>query len=379
MNRFLLVILSFFVLHSDSNAQGITLNFDLDTTVWDVAEPLGFWIDFLETKNDSLGAVYWNNEEIEQYGSKEYFLLGKEANFGMPDFLEFISYSNIRILSVRERGEYYKISNSLSFENEQGGQDLYFMFHIYVGYENEELKLYNALKVNSDQHMSSKKVGFLTYHFPKNHLFNPGKAQKQNDFLEKFANDFGVPVVDIDYYFTETAEQMQEIKGFDFIYGDNGEDIPTGIAYVKDKTVFTSGAGEYYPHEIIHVLLSPHFKNAHGWINEGVATYFGMSRGKELSWHLSRLKKHLQNHPEIDLNNMLELINLDSYTGYRYVLGGFIVQLIYEKNGIWGVKEAMSAGRTDADFYALIEAQLDIKQEELNQVFRKKINALPQY
>lgn len=373
-NIYTLLLLTLFIGGKHGYSQSVQLNFDLDTTVWDVAEPLNLWLDFLKTADDSIGAAYWNSEEVEAAGGSDYFFLEKELNYGYPDFLLMLSYADIRIMSVRKRGEYYKITNILSFKNEEKS-DIHCIFHLYAGLENGEMKLFNALKVNSELMMKTAKVGFLTYHYPKNHEFDLEKAELQNHFLIALADSFDVPVVDVDYYFAETTEEIQKIKGMDFSYGDNGEDIPTGRANAKDRMVFTSGAGEYYPHEIIHVLLNPHYPNSHLWINEGVATYFGMSRGKSLEWHLKKLNNHLSTHPEIDLNKMLELRSIDSSTDYRYVLGGYIVQKIFERQGYEGLKKALSGGKEEKDFYRVLEDQLDLKKNELNETLRKWIKA----
>jgi hypothetical protein len=149
-----------------------------------------------------------------------------------------------------------------------------------------------------------------------------------------------------------------------------------GISYILERQVFVNGSGEYYPHEIIHILLNPHYLKSHYWINEGIATYFGMSRGKELDWHLKKLQKHLNDHPEVDLNEMLALIRIDGTTGYSYVLGGYIVKRIFEKGGYPLLKEAMQMGRSEQDFYRLIKDFLGVKRKDINSAFREDIKNL---
>lgn len=374
MKRCFFLLILFFGFGFSGRGQEVVVNFDVDTTIWKIQEPLNLWLDFLNTKNDSIGSCFWNSQEIDLRGPKDYFLHKNQLAFGMPDFLNFISYANIRVLSIRKRGDYYKISNSLAFLNEFGKEDLYAIFDVYAGDDQGELKLFNALHVNKERLLEQKKVGCITYYYPKNHVFDMEKAVQQNVFLVDLAASFKVPIVDVEYYFAETNEEIQRIKGFDYLFGDNGENIPSGIAYIPDRMVFTNGAGEYYPHEIIHILLNPHFPNAHFWINEGIATYFGMSRGQKLDWHLEKLYHYLKVHPEIDLGNMLSLRNVDGSTAYQYVLGGFVVQLIFEKEGYEGLKKALNAGVSDVEYYALIEDILGIKRDSINTEFRAKIS-----
>jgi hypothetical protein len=70
---------------------------------------------------------------------------------------------------------------------------------------------------------------------------------------------------------------------------------------------------------------------------------------------------------------MLKLTNLDSETSYHYVLGGLIARKILEK-GSWNLlKEFMSSGKTDEDYYKAIEKYLGINKSELNDYIREQL------
>ena len=238
------------------------------------------------------------------------------------------------------------------------------------------LKLFNPLKINTALNLSSTTIGYIKFHYQKSHQFNTKLAKKQSDFLVEFSQIFDVPLDTIDYYFAPTAAEIQMIKGFDYSIGDNGDEIPSGKADAKNRIVYSSGLNEYYPHEFIHILINPYYKNCHSWINEGVATYLGMSRGQTLDWHLHRLKDHLETHPEIDLNDMLKLMNMDQYTSYKYVLGGLIVKMAYDKGGYNLIKHIMSSGKTDDDFYKAVNTYLEIPKHELNTRLRTYLNTM---
>lgn len=100
MNKIL--IITIFCYSTFIKAQGIFVNYDIDTSLYKISKPLNLWIDFLKTKDDSLGAKYWNNEEIKKYGKSNYFLLENELEFGSDNFLQVLSYSSIKIfLAIR--------------------------------------------------------------------------------------------------------------------------------------------------------------------------------------------------------------------------------------------------------------------------------------
>jgi len=372
VNRILIIALLLF-LNVIAFGQSVTVNYDIDTNVFKVEEPLNLWLDFLNTKDDSLGAKYWNTKEVNKYGEKSYFLIEKELQFGMDNYLKLLSYSNIKTLSIKKVNEYFKITSIMEFKPKEKACNIQYIFHVYAGKENGKLKLFNPLEINTKFYFNSTTIGYVKYHYPKIHKFNYELAKKQSEYLLDLSKKFKVKIDTVDYYFAPTNEEILKIRGFDFLIGNSGEEIPSGKADPENRIVYSSGIGEYYPHELMHFLLNPYFPNCHLWINEGVATYFGMSRGKELDWHLRKLNKYLIEHPEINLNNMLELKTLDQYTDYRYVLGGYLIKKTFEKGSYELVKKMMNSGKEDLDFYNAIEKYLGIKKQELNSVIRKEL------
>jgi len=371
MNKLLIIV--FFALSLKSFGQSITVNYDIDTTVFKVAKPLNLWLDFLNTKDDSLGSKYWNIKEVEKYGQTSYFLIEKELQFGMDNYLKLLGYSNIKILSIKKIDEYFKITSIMEFKPKEKTCNIQYIFHVYAGIENGELKLFNPLEINTKLNFNSTNIGYIKYHYPKYHEFDYELAKKQNDYLVDLSEKFNVSIDTVDFYFANSGSELLRVRGFDFLITNSGEEIPFGKADPENKIVYASGVGEYYPHELIHFLLNPNFPNCHLWINEGVATCFGMSRGKELDWHLKKLNKHLLEHPEINLNEMLKLKTLDQYTDYRYVLGGWIIKKAFEKGGYELIKKMMNTGKEDLDFYNGIEKYLGIKKQNLNSVIRKEL------
>lgn len=371
MNKILMLL--FLTLVFRSFGQNVMVNYDIDTTVFKVSEPLNLWLNFLNTKDDSLGAKYWNSKEVEKYGQTSYFLIEKELQFGLDNYLKLLNYTTIKVLSIKRIDEYFKITSMMEFKPKEKTSNVQYIFHVYAGVENGELKLFNPLEINTKLSFNSTTIGYVKYHYPKNHNFNYELAKKQSDYLVDLSKNFKVNIDTVDYYFANTNDVLLKVRGFDFLIANSGDEIPSGKADPKNRIVYASGTGEYYPHELIHFLLNPHFPNCHLWINEGVATYFGMSRGKSLDWHLKKLNKHLLEHPEINLNNMLELRTIDQYTDYRYVLGGYVVKLAFEKGKYNLVMKMMNAGKKDDDFYNAIENYLDIPKQKLNKVIRKQL------
>ncbi len=374
MRSFIWIIL---LLTTSSNvrAQGVFVNYDIDTSVYRVGEPLDLWVDFLTSGSDDAGSVFWNNAEVERFGSDDYFLVERELDFGTEDFLRFVAYASVKILSVREIGPYYKITSLMEFAPKNRRSQVQYTFHVYAGRANDKLKLFNALPINTELHLSTTTVGYIRYHYLKSHEFDSELAQKQSAFLSDFSSAFEVPIDTVDYYFAPTNEQINELRGFAFLIGASGKEIPSGKSEPEYRIVYSAGLDEYYPHELIHVLINPHYPNAHLWALEGLATYYGMSRGKDLDWHLKKVNAHLSDHPEIDLGNMLELRSLDQYTDYRYALGGFVMRKAYERGGVELIKQLLSAGSSDADYYSATEKYLGIERSALDAWIRRELTS----
>jgi hypothetical protein len=70
---------------------------------------------------------------------------------------------------------------------------------------------------------------------------------------------------------------------------------------------------------------------------------------------------------------MLKLSNLDSQTSYHYVLGGLIAKKIYDKGGWSLIKEFMSSGKTEDDYYNAITKHLGVKKSKLNGYLREQL------
>jgi hypothetical protein len=371
MNFMLILIGLFFMLFGvQLSAQNRFVNYDIDTNISNISVPLKLWIGFLETEDDSLGSEFWNRKEVTEFGVNSYFVLENELQFGTDNYLKFLGkYCQIKVLRINKVGEYYKITSLMEFVEQGEKSNVQYIFHVYVGKENNEWKLFNPLPVNTQLSLQKKTVGIVNYYCPKYQKFDNEGAIKQSEFLEDFAKNMGVEMDTMNFYYANIRSEIGAIKGLDFSIGVSGEERPTGKVY-NANTILCNGAGAYYPHELIHLLLNPNFPKCHWWINEGVATYFGMSAGKPLDWHLRKLNIYLQAHPEIDLNNMLMLRSLDSFTDYRYVLGGLLVQLGFEKNGYDGVKRLMNGGKSNDDFYNVIETELGLRKGELNTFIR---------
>lgn len=360
-NIFLLV----FALSCMAKAQNVTYNYIADSTNPDTKEVMKLFADYLASNpQNQEKSPFWNIEEQEDH--KKYDFLESEFQpslyMGLP----------VHVLSIKSKDGVYEIKAQFSVCQENGQPYILAIANYFAKKENGSYKLYNALPFNREGWLHTK-VGFVDFYYPKTHGFNNEKANKLNDFIKDICTDFDVKPKPIEYYMAADFDEIQSLKGFDYYLGMGGETKPTGKA-AGDK-VYCGGLGEYYPHEVFHVEIDEHYPNKHYWVSEGLATFLGGSRGKDLQWHLKRTNAYLQKHPEINLNNMLELRNVDEYTSYQYALGGWIAKEVYQKGGWTMVKEFMNSGKSDADYYNAIENFIGVERSDLNRYLRNQLKA----
>ena len=307
--------------------------------------------------------------------------IGEQKKHKNYDFLEdefqpslYMGFP-VHVLSIKTINDTYQIKVQYSYCKEDGSPYILAIVNYYAKEENGALKLFNALTINKKS-WNCKTLGSVKFYYPAYHTFDNKKAYKLNEYISEICGIFGVLPKPFEYYLADDYDEIQKLKGIDYYIGMGGKSRPSGKA--SDDKVYCGGLGEYYPHEVFHVQVDEHFPNMHFWVSEGIATLLGGSRGKSLDWHIKKTHDYLQKHPEINLNDMLNLKNVDGTTSYHYVLGGLIAMKIREK-GSWNLlKKFISSGKTDEDYYNAIEKYLGINKSELNDYIREQLRLASQ-
>lgn len=356
-------IILFLFFSISTYAQSVTYNHIVDSTDVETKEIMVLFENYLTSNPGSAEkSPYWN--EKEQRDHKHYDFL--ETEFQPSLYMGF----PVHVLSIKFINDVCQIKAQFSYCKDNGNLYVLAIVNYVAKKEQGKFKLYNSLTINKEN-WNCTTVGMVDFYYPQYHKFDFEKAQKLNDFIIRTCENFGVQPKPFEYYLADDYDEIQKLKGFDYYIGMGGQSMPGGKA--TDDKVYCGGLGEYYPHEVFHVQIDEHFPNKHFWVSEGVATLLGGSRGKSLDWHIKRTNLYLEEHPEIDLSNMLKLTNLDSQTSYHYVLGGLIAKKIFDKGGWSLLKEFMSSGKTDEDYYNAIEDLLEVNKSDLNSYIRDQL------
>lgn len=356
-------IIPFLLFIFNAFGQQVTYNHLVDSTDVETRQVMGLFENYLASNpQDKQQNPFWNKEEQDKYKHFDFL----EDEFQPSLYMGF----PVHVLSIKFKKDLCQIKAQFSYCKENGRPYVLAIVNYIAKKENGKFRLYNSLTFNK-QAWKNTKVGIVDFYYPAYHQFNLEKAQELNNFVNQVCKDFGVQPEPFEYYLADDYDEIQELKGIDYYIGMGGKLSPKGKA--SDHKVYCGGLGEYYIHEVFHVQIDPHFPDQYFWVSEGIATLLGGSRGESLDWHIKRTNHFLQNHPDINLNDMLKLKNLDGQTSYHYVLGGLIAKKMLEKGGWSLLREFMSSGKTDEDYYKAIEKHLGVKKTDLNVYIREQL------
>ena len=238
------------------------------------------------------------------------------------------------------------------------------------------LFLTNMVVINAKEWVRNE-FGNITYIYSQPHQFSQEKASRMAAFNQEMSELFEMEPIQFRYFITDSWIELAKLWGFDYAYDMFNMDTSGGTAVVSAKIIFSGNGTEYYPHELVHLYvaqwLGPEYKKAHEWFNEGIATYLGGSRGKSLEWQLGVLNAHLNSEPKPDLSNLFDhKMKIGVSTNLDYAVGGLICKLAHENGGMPALRELLTAGKSEDDFYRAVETVLGVKKEGFDDLIRRE-------
>src|ERR1043165_5349356 len=161
--------------------------------------------------------------------------------------------------------------------------------------------------------------------------------------------------------------------------GEGNKETPSGFADITNNLLYGAGLGEWYPHELVHLYVNPKFKNADPYFLEGIATYFGGSKGHSLEWHIRQADSILTANHDLHwidsaLSNDWQYGSLDYSTGSCYLLGGLYCKLAYDQGGFPLIWKMMEYGPTaEKGRYKVLKELFGIERKDAGAFLRKKM------
>ena len=183
-------------------------------------------------------------------------------------------------------------------------------------------------------------AGDITYSYPAYHKLDKNRVRDMAARVRDLRQEWDLPPLSIRYYFADTRQETDMHRGFDYTITMDNRDKPGGMSDGVDNIIYCGGLGEDYFHEVVHLYLNR--LHPQSPLNEGLAVMYGGSLGRDLPWHLRRMNAYLHQHPELDLNHPEKWYYLDNNTNPYSAILGMLCQLIYEKDGVAGLRRALA-------------------------------------
>ena len=211
--------------------------------------------------------------------------------------------------------------------------------------------------------------GHVTFWYAPGQHPNPAKISYASTFVDSIAGLFHVPSNHLDVYVAGSLEEALRAIGVDFFpeasadRGRGGRGLRGGIVLVGNP-----GIGEGYVHELVHAILGPTFPSRSSLFAEGVATWLGGSRGRTPREVFVRLRQIQIAHPTLTLDQVLtyDIPNgtPEDQTDAFYATGALIVDTVYRRAGIAGLRALAQLNRDPNVLQAALPAQLGLASSD---------------
>jgi hypothetical protein len=337
------ILLSFLFI-GNVHAQ-LNFNLDVDTLDDDVKQAIHFYEAYLNSfKNRSLPdfTKYWPEADCKAYKYPDQMLYAISG-----DGVTYRLMGKPTVLYIKPGKDDIHIKTSFGLCDSAGNVSTLCITNHYITKDNNgHLRFINPISINGKDWRTTT-VRNITYYYPPYHKFDEKRADSMVQAIAKLEKDWNLKPIHIRYYFADTKEELQHLRGFDYAINMGNRDKPTGISDDRDDLVYCSGLGEYYFHEVVHIYLNRLFPESP--LREGMAVFYGGTLGHDLAWHVRRLNKYLEVHKEIDLGKD-NFSYMDNYTNPWSTIKGSLCALAYKKDGLNGLKRILSYKSMDDIF-----------------------------
>ena len=219
---------------------------------------------------------------------------------------------------------------------------------------------------HKSKNYTTLKNGNITYHFPVSHKFNKAKSDSLIKKIKKMETEWELQPIMIGYYFADSKVELYRMRGMDYCLGMDNLN-PSGMSFPETRTIFCEGLGEDYFHEVLHLYFNPLYEKSP--LNHGMIYYLADGIGKDFKWILNRMNDYLKKYPNTDFSEFEKLQLKESFVSVDYVVTGLVCKIIYEKEGVKGLKRLLAYKTFDE----AIEKEFSVERKELDSFLKDKI------
>ncbi len=342
----------------------IYLNPGVDTSTNKVKIALKFYNNYIaDFKGKNLPDMlkYWSASELKQRKIPDPII------YALNDYpLYSLGYQKT-ILYIKPTAKYVHIKTQFSSADSLKNIMTMAITNHYIKLDdNNSPQFISPLSINLSK-WKTKKVRNITYYYPSYHKFNLKTANSLIKNILQLEKEWGLPSINIRYYFADTYDEVHQLRGFDYALLMGNLAKPSGISDDKDNQVFCGGLDENYFHEVAHLYLNHLYPKSP--IQEGLVVLYAGSMGHDLKWHLNRVNAYLLKHSQVNLNNVDDFWYTDPYTNPGSAIQGLICSLAFKKDGLPGLKRVME----QKNYKDIFEKEFNISANNINSFLREAI------
>lgn len=219
--------------------------------------------------------------------------------------------------------------------------------------------------------LTKRKIKNLTFYYKNPKLFRKKDVKKALKFNKQIAEFFELPEIDFSCFIFNSYFEQKQFRGFDFDTDMRIGESYGGVAFPEQKEIFSGNGTAYYPHEIVHLYTYQKAKNKNLFIDEGIATYFGGSRGLHFSELMQDFYPFLLKE-NVNIYNLLsqyEFVAINTKVDSFYSFAALLCHTILKYHSKEKLFELLDSGNDWEEFLCKIEETFNLKPEEFHSFF----------
>ncbi len=385
MKNFLLIILGLLSLSNECLSQNV-MNSDT-TIIYHVNENVKnssevYFIEIQKNWENYLNSNYYVRSDNEHWNHDVYLYpdfayvsllmhLRRMMHYGGK-----IQCSTIAIVPVKN--DFYLLKTVFTESNTEHDElvDIKFIISVYAKKKDDKYEFYSSTAYHREI-CQNQKIGGINYIIHPEHNFVKEDAIKMNNFNTEIATLFELEPLEFDYIVSNNTRDLSDMTGLNLFSYSYQPIASGGMADNYNNVIYAGNNSGYYPHEVVHLYTNAKYpKQFHRWIDEGIAALLGGSTGYKIEWHWEKLRRFLIENPDYKMNNLSELETLipngEFMTDFRYAIGALICQRIIDKEGMQGIFEALQSGRTEDNYFDMLEQKLGVKREDFGEYVKSE-------
>jgi hypothetical protein len=300
---------------------------------------------------------YWSKNDCERFKTPDPIVYSISS--GYPTYNFGVQKS---IFYAREYPEFVHLKTMMTQMDSLNNLSVYAITNHYIAVNDSNLHFIRPVDANSDLYRTVTN-GDITYHFLKNHTFNKAKSDSLLRVVKQFESDWSFDPLKVNYYFTETQDELGFIRGLDYYYGME-QSYPSGMSFPGDGVVYCNGYGEGNFHEILHLYLNPLYVKSP--VNHGLIYYLGGGLGTSFDALINKMNAYLIEYPDTDLSEFETLMTKDITLHINHTVTGLLCKLIDEKDGQKGLQRLLNYD----DMTILFQKEFGLEKPQWNEFLK---------